>query len=97
VVELSLCPRLRMTPAAPRRRSNVLPPTLIEFLQTVTAMALGIAGSSVEVPDNQGRTTAKSISFAKEPIPIANSSPAWQHAIACQRSTAIGTSPRVEA
>jgi hypothetical protein len=47
----------------------MLPPALNELLQTVTAFGPGITGSSVKVPDNHGRTAAKSLSFAKKPIP----------------------------
>jgi len=47
----------------------MLPPVLSKSCQTVTATGLGIARGSVEVPYNQRRTTAKSISFAKKPVP----------------------------
>jgi hypothetical protein len=47
----------------------MLPPVLNKSCQTVTATGLGIAGGSVEVPYNQRRTSAKSISFAQKPIP----------------------------
>src|ERR1700686_103680 len=58
-----------MAPTVPRDRPDMLPPVLNKFCQTVTATGLGITGGSVEVPYNQRRTSAKSISFAKKPIP----------------------------
>ena len=66
MIDLPLLPGPRMAPAIPRRRPRMLPTAADEFFQTVTTIGLRIARRGVEITDDQRRTRAKPVGFAKE-------------------------------